>query len=139
MLKIMNECKHMPNMQEQEINSLCYNVIYSNDLRTLKTSFDRLTTIKRMSYTLKTMSAVNDMFEYIMSNSIDIYKKYSKIGKANNNPVYWLITRVRDMTQPVCDSDDIKYKMSYLSYVNEDDPIILDYVLSLMRIKILPL
>ena len=43
----MNEYKHMPNMQEQEINSLCYNVIYSNDLRTLKTSFDRLTTIKR--------------------------------------------------------------------------------------------
>ena len=131
--------KHMPNMQEQEINSLCYNVIYSNDLRTLKTSFDRLTTIKRMSYTLKTMSAVNDMFEYIMSNSIDIYKKYSKIGKANKNPVYWLITRVRDMTQPVCEPADIKYKMCYLSYVNEDDPIILDYVLSLMRIKILPL
>ena len=26
MLKIMNEYKHMPNMQEQEINSLCYNV-----------------------------------------------------------------------------------------------------------------
>lgn len=129
----------MPNMQEQEINSLCYNVIYSNDLRTLKTSFDRLTTIKRMSYTLKTMSAVNDMFEYIMSNSIDIYKKYSKIRKANNNPVYWLITRVRDMTQPVCEPADIKYKMCYLSYVNEDDPIILDYVLSLMRIKILPL
>ena len=43
------------------------------------------------------------------------------------------------MTQPVCDSGDIKYKMRYLSYVNEDDPIILDYVLSLMRIKILPL
>ena len=129
----------MPNMQEQEINSLCYNVIYSNDLRTLKTSFDRLTTIKRMSYTLKTMSAVNDMFEYIMSNSIDIYKKYSKIGKANNNPVFWLIARVRDMTQPVCEPADIKYKMCYLSYVNEADPIILDYVLSLMRIKILPL
>ena len=126
-------------MREQEIISLCYNVIYTNDLRTFKTSFDRLTNIKIMSYTLKTMSAVNDMFEYIMSNSIDIYKKYSKIGKANNNPAYWLIARVRDMTQPVCDSADIKYKMCYLSYVNEDDSNILDYVLSLMRIKILPL
>ena len=34
MLKTMNEkqvYKHMPNMKEQEINSLCYNVIYSND------------------------------------------------------------------------------------------------------------
>lgn len=128
-----------------KIYQLCNNVIYSNDLRIIKYSFDKLIfylCFNRNNSILckdSCSSSIHDMIEHTLINSINIHSKYSKFGKHNVDPSFVIITHLRNLPNNKNVSNTNKILLHYLAYVDEQDDKISNFIFSVLKIRLMPL
>lgn len=130
--------------EKLKMHHWCNNVIYSDDLRTIKYSFDKLifylssnrdNILSKDSYS----SSIHDMIEYTLTNSIGIHDTYSKFGKYNTDPTFVIITHLHNLSNNKNERGTNKTLLHYLAYIDEQDDKVSNFIFSVLKIHLMPL